>query len=137
MYPAGDIGSPSTHFTPWLPTEGNGTLHKTLLIYLTVLLLISGCSTANHGTFVTSTYHDEPSQGGGILLGEVTGESSQTWFLYIFPLGGAPSTSKAIADATAKFADTAYLTDLSIDDRTHWGVGFSHQVISVEAKAYK
>lgn len=70
-------------------------------------------------------------------MGKVSGESKQTWILYIFPIGKAPSTDEAIMDAKSKVEDTKYLTDLSIDDRTYWGVGYSEYVIEVKATASK
>ncbi len=103
---------------------------------VSLLFIFTGCTTANHGTFVPSTYVQKEADVRGKMIGEVTGVSSQTWVLYIFPLGKAPSTSKAISDAKSKYEGTKYLTDLSIDDRIYWGVGYSQQVISVEAKAY-
>jgi len=101
-----------------------------------LLCFFAGCTTANHGTFVPSTYVEQDSDVQGQMISEVTGISSQTWFLYIFPLGEPPSTSKAISDAKSKYEGTKYLTDLAIDDRMYWGFGYSQQVISVEAKAY-
>ncbi len=99
--------------------------------------MIGGCTTANHGTFVSSTYVETNSQTEAGLIGEVVGESSQTWFLYIFPLGDAPLTMKAILDAKSKKETTQYVADVAIDGRIYWKFGYSKQVVIVEATAYK
>lgn len=112
---------------------------KTLIWLLTVLVL-SGCSSARHGTFVSSTFKDSAENGklpADQFLGEVIGESSQTFLLYIFPLGEPPSTNAAITNAKSQYQDTRFLADVSIDDRIYWGLGYSKQIIQVEAKAYR
>ena len=106
---------------------------KQLLLFAT-LLTLSSCATAQHGTFVASTYVD-PTIRGAEVVGKVSGESKQTWLLYILPIGKAPSTDEAIMDAKSKVEGTKYLTDLSIDDRTYWGFGYSEYVIEVKATA--
>ncbi|MFT5727068.1 MAG: hypothetical protein ACI8PB_001200 [Desulforhopalus sp.] len=106
------------------------------LILFTTLVILSSCATSKHGTFVASTYVD-PAIIGEEVVGKVSGESKQTWLLYIFPIGKAPSTDEAIMDAKSKVEDTKYLTDLSIDDRTYWGFGYSEYVIEVKATASK
>lgn len=108
-----------------------------LLISLIPMLLLSSCATGNHGTFVTSTFVESNDKFENKFIGKVIGESSQTWFLYIFPIGEAPSTDNAISYAKSKIHGTKYLTDISIDDRTYWEFGYSKQVIKVEANAYK
>ena len=110
---------------------------KKIWIYAFALLALSNCSTANHGTFVTSTFLDQKEEYDRKFLGTVVGESSQTWFFYVFPVGEAPSTAKAISAAKAKIQGTKHLTDLSIDDRMFWRIGYSEQIIRVEASAYK
>lgn len=112
-------------------------MKSNLLISLIAILLLNGCATGNHGTFITSTFVEPNKNSENLFIGKVGGESSQTWFLYIFPMGEAPSTDKAISDAKAAINGTKYLTDLSIDDRTYWKIGYSRQVIKVEANAYK
>lgn len=102
-----------------------------------LLVVLTSCTTANHGTFVSSTYVAADDEAGSKMIGEVTGKSSQTWFLYVFPIGPAPSTSKAISDAKSKHKATKYLTDLSIDDQIYWKFGYSQRVILVEANSYK
>jgi hypothetical protein len=96
-----------------------------------------GCTTANHGAFATATYVEPKAKIEHQLLGGVVGESRQTWFLYVLPVGEAPSTRAAIADAKAQLSGTRYLADMSVDDRTLWKVGYSEQVIRVEADAYR
>ena len=112
-------------------------MKNTLLISLIAVLLLSSCTTGNHGTFVTSTFLESNDKYENIFIGKVIGESSQTWFLYVFPIGEAPSTDKAISNAISKIHGTKYLTDLSIDDKTYWEFGYSKQVIRVQANAYK
>lgn len=108
---------------------------KQLLLF-TTLLILSSCATAQHGTFVASTYVD-PTITGVEVVGKVSGESKQTWLLYLFPIGETPSTDEAIMDAKSKVVGTRYLTDLSIDGRTYWGLGYSEYVIEVKATASK
>ena len=106
-------------------------------LWLCAFILLSGCTTSKHGSFVTSTYIESADKSKSEFLGKVIGESTQTWFLYIVPIGEAPSTNNAINDAKSKIEGTKYLTDISIDDRTYWKFGYSHWVIKVEANAYK
>lgn len=102
---------------------------------LVLSISVIGCSTSNHGSFIASSYiNNQTSEHGS--LGSVTGESKQTWALYLFPLGEAPSTNAAIQDAKSKIPDTRYLTDISIDDHTYWSLGFYEQIIQVEAEAH-
>ena len=112
-------------------------MKNNLLIFLIATLMISSCATGNHGTFVTSTHIEPENNYENKFVGKVNGESSQTWFLYVFPIGESPSTDKAISNAKAKIHGTKYLTDISVDDRTYWEFGYSKQVIKVEANAYK
>jgi hypothetical protein len=60
-----------------------------------------------------------------------------TKVLYLFPVGPGPSTAEAIKSAREKYADTKFLTDVSIDDRTEWAFGYSVECITVEATAYR
>lgn len=106
------------------------------LVLLISLLILTSCATSKHGTFVASTYVD-PAIVGEKIIGKVSGESRQTWFLYIFPVGKAPSTDDAIRDAKSKIEGTQYLTDLSIDDRNYFGFGYSEHAIEVQATASK
>jgi len=106
------------------------------LLLIATLLMVCGCTTSNHGTFVASTYVD-PKVTSKDVVGKVNGESKQIWILYIFPHGEAPSTDKAIIDAKSKIEGTKYLTDLSIDDRTYWNFFYSEKVIEVKATAHK
>jgi hypothetical protein len=106
-------------------------------VLLLAIIMSAGCSTSNHGTFVTSSYMNSGAKYKGEFLGTVRGESRQTWILYLFPQGEPPSTSKAIQNAKSKFAGTKILTDVSIDDETHWKFGYSIRLIEVEANAYK
>jgi hypothetical protein len=98
-------------------------------------LLLTGCTTGLHGNYVPHTYIDNNANVKGELIGTVTGVSSQTWFLYLLPMGESPSTEKAITDAKTKIKGTKYLSDVSIDDRMIWGFGYSKQIIRVDAEA--
>ncbi|WP_019614894.1 hypothetical protein [Psychromonas ossibalaenae] len=111
---------------------------STVYVFLSMLvLLLSGCSTASHGTFISNTFIDQNIPAKGLYAADAVGESAQTWFLYIIPMGEAPSTNAAIENAKQQNHGTKYLTDLSIDDRTAWHFGYSIQSIKVEGKAYK
>jgi hypothetical protein len=57
--------------------------------------------------------------------------------LYLFPLGPAPSTDEAIKSAKDQYEGTKYLTDVSIDDRIKWEIGYSVQSITVDAMAHR
>lgn len=108
-----------------------------LLGWLGTALLLGGCATSNHGTFVTSTYVTPGEKENAQPAGLVTGESRQSWILYLFPIGDAPSTHEAIEDAKSKIDGTKFLTDLSVDNRIDWRIGYSESVVHVEATAYK
>ncbi|TKB46361.1 hypothetical protein [Thalassotalea mangrovi] len=107
-----------------------------ILVLLLTTFVISGCMTANQGAFIPATYIEDPGQAG-TMLGEVTGQSRQRWFLYLIPIGDAPSTQQAIAAAKAQREGTRYLTDVIIEERTEWQFGYSEQVIEVNAIAYR
>ncbi|BCS96918.1 hypothetical protein DSLASN_25500 [Desulfoluna limicola] len=107
------------------------------VVSVMVLFLLCSCATSNHGTFVASTYTAPSDKTSYKPAGKVTGESTQTWFLYIFPVGDSPSTNSAIQDAKSQIEGTKFLTDLSIDDKTYWKFGYSEQAVKVEATAYK
>lgn len=107
---------------------------KNYILLMPLSCLLIGCSTSNHASFVPSS-HVGDQQGNNRSLGAVTGESKQTWVLYLFPHGEAPSTQSAIQDAKSKIPGTRYLTDMTIDDRIFWGVGFYEQIIKVDAEA--
>jgi hypothetical protein len=108
------------------------SLYKTLILFP---LLLSGCATGLHGNYVPHTYIDKGTDVKGESIGNVSGVSSQTWVLYVFPLDDSPSTDKAIQDAKGKINGTKYLSDVSIDDRTIWGIGYRKQTIKVDAEA--
>lgn len=109
----------------------------TSVVSVMVLLFLWSCATSNHGTFVASTYTVPSDQTSCKPAGKVSGESTQIWVLYIFPIGDSPSTNSAILDAKSQIKGTAFLTDLSIDDKTYWKFGYSEQAVNVEATAYK
>lgn len=110
---------------------------QVIYIIISVLLLLTACSTGYHGSFVPSTYIGSEDGNNSEQIGPVKGKSCQTRVLYLFPVGPAPSTEEAIRSAKEQYKDTKYLTDISIDDRTEWSIGYSRQCITVEATAYR
>ncbi len=106
-------------------------------LYLSLILLVclSGCNLANHGSFVTQSFH---LNDGSVpqLLSKVSGESCQTSVLYFIPYGESASTANAIADAKSKVAGTQFLADITIDDEFWFEFGYSVQCIIVSATAY-
>ena len=105
------------------------------LIILPLFLFIFSCSTGSHSSFITHTYIDKKANIQEQFIGRVSGESSQIWFLYLFPIGGSPSTLDAVNDAKSKVEGTKYLSDLSIDDQMIWKIGYRKQTIKVTADA--
>ena len=105
--------------------------------FLAIALLLSSCATSRYGSFIASTYITDQENVENVLLGEVSGESRQTWILYIFPVGEAPSTHGAIKDAKSQIEGTRFLTDVSIENQVQWKLGYSLDVITVQAAAYK
>ena len=110
---------------------------KFLYFSISVLLLLVGCNTGFHGSYVPNTYIYKEDGINSELMGPVTGQSCQTQVLYLFPLGPAPSTDEAVRSAKDQYEGTKYLTDVSIDDRTKWEFGYSIQCITVEAIAHR
>lgn len=110
--------------------------NKIFYLLLSALLFLASCNTGFHGSFVKSTYIYEEDDEKFELIGPVKGQSCQTKVLYIFPLGPAPSTNKAIQFAKDQHVGTNSITDVSIDDRTKWKFGYSIQCITVEAIAH-
>lgn len=107
---------------------------KSSILLLALSLLVVGCATSNHASFTAASHMDRQNSRHQ-SLGTVSGESRQTWLLYLFPHGDAPSTREAIHDAKSKIPGTRYLSDIAIDDRIYWGIGYYEQVIKVEADA--
>ena len=104
---------------------------------LAIAFLLTSCATSRYGSFVSSTYITDQENVEHVLLGEVNGTSQQTWLLYIFPVGEAPSIHEAIRDAKSQIEGTRYLTDVSIENQVEWKFGYSLDVITVQAAAYK
>lgn len=106
------------------------------LALINTCVLVSACSTGDlQGSFIPHSYIDPNGNFRGELIGHVTGTSTQTLVLYVFPLGDAPSLDEAMDDAMGKLPGTNYLTDISIDDRTEWGIGYSKRIIDLDADA--
>ena len=106
-----------------------------LYLSLSALLLLMGCNTGFHGSFAPNTYFSNEDYGNSQIIGHVEGQSCQTRVLYVFPLGSAPSTAEAIQAAKDQYEGTKFITDVSIDDRTKWEIGYSIQCITVEGIA--
>jgi hypothetical protein len=49
----------------------------------------------------------------------------------------APSTNEAVESAKSQYEGTKYISDVSIDDRIEWKIGYSIQCITVEGTAHK
>ncbi|WP_246036996.1 hypothetical protein [Thalassotalea litorea] len=111
-------------------------MKRLVIMQLVFAVFLYGCSTANPGIFVSSSYIANPDKAAH-FLGEVQGESRQRWILYLIPMGDAPSTQQAIINAKQQISGTRFLADVSIDDRTEWGFGYSEQIIIVNAQAYR
>ncbi|MGS0674280.1 hypothetical protein [Shewanella sp. 0m-4] len=107
-----------------------------LSLLLIVCAGLTGCNTANHGSFVTKTYQDKKLTDTLVNLGPVLGQSCQTQFLYLLPLGDSVSSPDAIAAAKSAIKGTAILTDVTIDDTLSIGFGYSEQCINVQGIAY-
>jgi len=111
---------------------------KIIYFILIIFPLLTGCSTARHGSFVTSTYiSNEDRQNSIKEIGAVKGSSYQTMMFYVFPMGPAPSTNEAIQSAKSQYPGIKYISDISIDDRVEWKIGYSIQSITVEGIAHK
>lgn len=102
-----------------------------------LLAVLAGCATSNHGSYIPVSYVSPGVSAEVSDSGRVVGESRQTWALYVFPMDEAPSTTDAIDDAKSQVEGTQFLADMAIDDRWIWRIGYSVQVIRVEASAYK
>ena len=110
---------------------------KFLYFSLSALLLLVGCNTGFHGSFIPNTYINKEDVVNSELIDPVTGQSCQTKVLYLFPLGPAPSTDDAVQSSKDQYEGTKYLTNVSIDDRVKWQFGYSIQCITVEAMAHR
>ena len=110
---------------------------KILYFSLSAFFILTACTTGFHGSFAPSTYIDSEDDENSEQIGPVKGQSCQTRVLYLFPAGPPPSTAEAIQSAKDQYESTKYLTDISIDDRTEWGIGYSRQCISVEGIAHR
>lgn len=108
------------------------------LLSLILLALLSGCNSANHGSFVSNSYNVPATEKGSSLvaLGKVEGKSCQTAVLYLLPYEDSASTHLAIEDAKSKREGTVLLGDISIDDKLWVEFGYSVQCILVNATAY-
>jgi hypothetical protein len=104
---------------------------------MSVFFFLTACSTGYHGSFIPSTYIGIKEGADSREIGRVMGKSCQTRALYLFPYGPAPSTAEAIQSAKDQYEGTKYLTDVSIDERTEWNIGYSRQCVIVEGSAHR
>ena len=107
-----------------------------VLYALGIALMTTSCTSSLHGSYAPTSYVGGEATTGAPPLGPVEGSSCQTKFLYVLPLGQEVSTRAAIQSAKTQREGTRYLADISIDDRTRWGLGYSEQCITVDAVAY-
>jgi hypothetical protein len=110
-------------------------LYEILLIWFA--LVLSGCSTSLHGTFVAASYSSDVKHADAEVLGLVEGRSCQIRPLYIFVSGDPATTHDAIEDAKNVRAETSFIANISIDDETQWKLGYAVQCIVVRATAYR
>ncbi len=104
---------------------------------LSAFLFLASCTTGFHGSFAPNTYTSSEDSANSGQIGRVKGQSCQTRVLYLLPHGPAPSTAEAIQSAKDQYEGTKFLTDISIDDRTEWEIGYSRQCITVEGIAHR
>jgi len=105
---------------------------KILYFAISAFFFLTACTTGFHGSFAPSTFIGSEDDANSEQIGRLKGQSCQTLVLYLFPVGLPPSTAEAIQSAKDQYEDTKYLTDISIDDRTEWGIGYSKKCITVE-----
>jgi len=106
-------------------------------IIVCLAFLLNACTTSLHGSFVTTSYAGGVEQQDAVELGPVQGRSCQTGVLYVFPLSDPPTTDEAIANAKSMHGDISFIADISIDDETQWGIGYSVKCVVVRATAYR
>lgn len=113
-------------------------MSKIRLIYLPVfmILLLTACSTAFHGSFVANTYINDNSKKNTTPRGLARGDSCQTRVLYLFPAGESPSTQEAIQLAIKQHEETEYLANVTVENRTEWEFGYLRQCTTVTGTAY-
>jgi hypothetical protein len=108
------------------------------ILFACLALLLNGCATSLHGSFVAVSYTGDVKQlSDAEVLGQVEGRSCQTRPLYIFATGDPATTHGAIEDAKRVRENTAFIADISIDDETEWKIGYAVQCIVVRATAYR
>ena len=98
--------------------------------------LLSACTVGLHGSFIDRSYIPQGQEKPGVLLGKVHGSSCQTNVLYLFPRGEEEGTDEAIGDALSQLDGTDYLADISIDNTSYFGFGYSVSCMEVDAEAY-
>ena len=109
---------------------------RIISLSIVILLLLTACSTAFHGSFVANTYIGENSKKITPAKGLARGVSCQTRVLYLFPTGEPPSTQEALQLAKKQYEGTEYLADVTVENRTEWAFGYLRQCTTVIGTAY-
>ena len=109
-------------------------MKQIIIIFLSALL--SACTIGLHGSFVDRSYIPDNQQKPGVPLGKVHGKSCQTRVLYLFPGGDEVGTDEAFSAALGQREGTDYLVNISIDNTSYFGVGYSVSCMEVDAEAY-
>jgi len=109
---------------------------RTISLSIVMLLQLTACSTAFHGSFVANTYIGENAKKNTPAKGLARGVSCQTRVLYLFPTGDPPSTQEAIQLAKKQYEGTEYLADVTVENRTEWAFGYLRQCTTVIGTAY-
>ncbi len=100
-----------------------------------LLAVGAGCTRSFHGSYTPSTFRGGQDPESVRQLGAVEGRSCQVQVLYVLPRGERASTDQAIKDALGQIGGTGFLVDVSIDDESYFGIGYSKQCIVVHATA--
>jgi len=110
---------------------------KPISVLTTIVIVLGGCTTSLPGNFVPTSYVGNLNYSTVTELGPVEGRSCQTRPLYIFAHGDPASTHGAIEATKSVFEEARFIVDISIDEETRWGFGYSVQCIIVRATAYR
>lgn len=112
-------------------------ISKMVYFILFACFFLTACTTGFHGSFAPNSYIGSERGANSGQIGRVEGQSCQTKVLYLFPAGQPPSTAEAIQSAKGQIEGTKFLTDISIDDRILWEIGYSKQCIAVSGTAHR
>ena len=107
-----------------------------LLISIVLTVFCAGCTTGNIGSFADRTFFDESEYENIRVLGPITGESSQTMVLYLFPYKAPPSTKEAMNNALLEREGTVFLGNVAVESRQKFYIGYSQLRTIVTGTAY-